>query len=499
MLKASQIQNIPRVLRDISVLLTGSLVTKIIGLAALMFYARVLSKAELAVFPIYLMLSELSLVLPSFGVMPTLIKTLPLQLKHDQDTARGLIYTSSTIVIWGTILVSVAAYIFSPDISRILLQNKIGANVVRIMTIGFVALSIGKLAEQVMWAAGRFGKKSLLNVLESIFKPTCTVVLFLTYGLVGIVVGLVLAQIIRSLLALYYIRDIVFKKSIAPYPVRSLLRQSMPFYFESFLMYFRREGDNWLVSTMLGSSTLAVYYIAKTVYANFFLIYKSIDQVITEKLAIRFHNDAGFKGAIGDCYRYITHSSIPIFLYTICILPILIVLLGGDRYLASITPSSILLAALLVQFLRIPVDRTIFIASKSENRVILTMVDTLFLFGGLLTLTPLFDVEGVAASRVVSQLGGGLFGLWFMHSKLKVILDLKPFLSSLATALPGTLILFYYWEYWEQSFGIFIAFLVITFFWFLGFIILSFTFNRDLFLLALRSTKTQLDLRINRP
>ena len=429
------LKNIPDSIRDIGKLISGNVATKAIGIAVLAFYARVLSKEEMAIFPVYIMLSDLSSLILSFGIMPNLIKLLPSLLKKDIQEAQSLITTGGLLIISGTAIVSGFVFFFSDQINRLLLNNRLQTETIQIMTVGFIALSISKVAEQVLWAAGRFGYKSLLTVGESLVRPCCTISFFLLFGIKGLVTGIVLSQIIKAAMACFWIRDIYFVDYSGFYPLRRLLKQSLPFYLESYLMYFRREGDNWIVSTMLGPASLAVYYIAKTVYNSCRMFFYSVDQVVTRELASYKLNRKLLLQKAYDVHANISLFSIPGILLVITLLPLAVPIIAGIAYQAAITPATILLLALLVDFQRISISRTVFVTLNPGTRFYITLIETLVLLPSLFILSYMFGSSGIAGARLLSQVIGGVVGYWILFRKLSFTLEYKAIIILFFTSV----------------------------------------------------------------
>ena len=107
---------LPSSIQDLGKLVSGNVATKAIGIFVLAFYARVLTKEELAIFPIYGMLSGLTPVILSFGVKANLLKWLPSLLKKNMPEARRLVASSALLSVSGTVIVSGFVVIFSSTI-----------------------------------------------------------------------------------------------------------------------------------------------------------------------------------------------------------------------------------------------------------------------------------------------------------------------------------------------------------------------------------------------
>src|SRR5210317_1297032 len=104
---------IPRSMQDVAKLISGDIGAKVIGFAVLIFYTRVLSKEEMAIFPIFLMLSHLASLVFSLGIYPILLIELPSLFRKDFQHARSLFYTGGFLLVLGTSLVMMLFILFS--------------------------------------------------------------------------------------------------------------------------------------------------------------------------------------------------------------------------------------------------------------------------------------------------------------------------------------------------------------------------------------------------
>ena len=57
--------------RDVSSLLSGRVIAKPFGVASTMLFARILSKDEMAIFPVFLMLAGIANLVLTFGIFST--------------------------------------------------------------------------------------------------------------------------------------------------------------------------------------------------------------------------------------------------------------------------------------------------------------------------------------------------------------------------------------------------------------------------------------------
>ena len=76
--------------RDVSSLLSGSVIAKPFGVASTTLFARILSKDEMAIFPVFLMLAGIPNLVLTFGIFSTFMRELPPLFREDEAQARSL-------------------------------------------------------------------------------------------------------------------------------------------------------------------------------------------------------------------------------------------------------------------------------------------------------------------------------------------------------------------------------------------------------------------------
>ncbi|HEY5048125.1 MAG TPA: oligosaccharide flippase family protein [Rhizomicrobium sp.] len=421
--------------KDVVKLLSGSLVAKVFGIGAVMLFARVLPKDQMAIFPAYLMLAGLSTLFVTFGIYAAFVREVPSLLRTDEARARSLVMTGSGVILAGTLIPCVAAWWWSDAIAAFVFKNAAQGWVIRIMVPGFLAYVVSKTADQIMWGRAQFGATSILQILESIVRPVATVALWFWLGYRGIVFGLVIAQFVMAAVAFWCVRDMFLGPLPALYPLRKLFSESMPYYIGNYLSYLRGDGDSILVS-FLGPAALAEYYIAKTLFTNMALVWAAVDRVAAERLA-RFALTESFADKVRALHVRICQMMIPFDLLAIAVAPGALVVLAGARYSNATWPAIILLVAMLVQFISIPYDRAVYVSLSGMIRLKFTILEAVVVVVSAAILVPLAGVTGVAAARIIAPLGVCIFGAWIMRRHLGLVLPLRPMLLALATAAPG--------------------------------------------------------------
>ena len=425
-------------LTDVSKLLSGNLLAKILGVASLMLFARILSKEQLAVFPAYLMLIGLANLFLSFGIYQYFLRTLPLLFRRDFSEARSLIATGSLIILAGTIPVVALAIAFRDKISGFVFDDPHKGWIVVYASIGSLAYAVSKIVEFLMWARGQFTQTSIIQVAESVVRPVLTIGLFFAIGYSGIVLGLTLAQFIIAMLSLYSQRDLFAGGMPRLYPLGRLFKQSTPYYLESYLWYVRGDGDTLLVSAFLGPVYLSTYFVAKTLLTNLLVPWAAVDKVALERLARDGADDARFDERVRRLHHRLAQTAIPGVLFLIAFTPYLVVVMGGVKYANSAIPAMLLLLVGLVQFQVIALDRALFLAGSPMVRLTKTAVESFASLAAAFALAPLLGIVGVAAARVVGPIAGAAYGLFILARHFSIRLPLWNVAVPTFTALIPT-------------------------------------------------------------
>lgn len=428
--------------KDIFKLLSGSLLAKIVGIAATMIFARILTKQQMAVFPIYLMLAGICNLILTFGIFSQFIRELPRLVREDNNTARSLVITAAFFISLATLVPAIVAQFFSGAIAEYTFRDRAQSYVIEIIGLACFAYAISKIVEYVMWGRAQYSATSIVQVFESVVRPLCTICLYLLLGYKGIVYGLALAQFLVAALGIYLIRDILIGPWPAMYPLGKLIKDSGPYYIGNYLAYFRTDGDQLLVNLILGPARLSEYFIAKTLYLNASLIYSAIDKVAVERLArSTLAKDFGEKAQ--QLGLQVARTAVPFTLLIIAVTPWAMAILAGPHYGGATWPAQILLAALLVRFVLIPIDRSVYLIVPGYIRVSYAVVETATVMISAVLLAPAMGITGAAVANLLGYCVTGAFGFVMLRRTSEIDYSLWPAGKMVLAALPGTIVAYF--------------------------------------------------------
>jgi len=392
-------------------LASASVAVKFLGVLMIALFTRFLTKEELAILPGYEMLAALSGIFFGFGLQPTFMRLLPAKYAEDYEEARGLIYSGGLMLVTGSLVFAAGVFLLADRLNPILFKGQDFGYLIRIISLGFFFISLKNVANLVLWSKSRFDKISVVQITAAVGRTVLVGGLMLLGGVKGMTVGLVLNEILCAGLSLYFIRDLLHGPRVRLYPMGTLLKRSLPFYFEGFLIYFRSQGDNWIVATMLGPSTMAIYFVAKRLPGMMLMFIESLDKVVTSEISARRKNPAEMQSYIQRLFLVNAHITLPGTIFVMGMAPLFILVVAGQEYLASVIPCIILCAVLPLQALQIPLGRGIFVIHPPMFRVVMTVVETVVLLLSLFALAPLLAENGIALSRLVAAGGALLMAL----------------------------------------------------------------------------------------
>ncbi|MBU8869987.1 MAG: oligosaccharide flippase family protein [Gemmatimonadales bacterium] len=431
-------------------LLSANVGTKILGVLTLAFFARYLSKEELSILPVYEMMAALAAIFFGFGIHPTILRLLPDKLENEPEEARGLACTSGLILLIGSLCFSVSIFVLADRASLILFENIDFSQYLRILTLGFFFAANRNTTQYFLWASSRFDKLSVVRIVAAVGRTIFGVTLLLMNGLKGLAIGLVINEGICLFLSLYFLRDILFQGGIVWHSPSDIIKRSLPFYFESYLIYFRSQGDNWIVATMLGPAAISTYFVAKRLPQMLLMFRESVDKIVTSEISRRKSDPQGIRNYIHDLYGVLAHTATPFVWLLVGLLPSFIYVIAGREYSGAIIPGILLCFLQLNLFHSIPLGRGIFITRPPNTRVILTSIESVILIALLFTLSPILEESGVALSRLSASWLGLSISYFLMRKTLRIEIPWRQFmLSGLASGLMGGTILVL--SFWRDS------------------------------------------------
>jgi len=380
---------------------SGQVIFKVSSIVFLIFYARVLTPFELSVLPIFAIIGGMSTLLFNFGLFPTLIREVPKLLEKDKSRAISLLHTS------------------------------------------FFLSGLNQILTYAMRATSEFGKMVLRNITLGIAQRLLGIALFFIWGIKGLIIGFNLGIGIGVVMSLYFLRSYIFRR-FRWYPIKKLLKFSFPYYIESFLMYFRSQGDQLIVGTFLSPAALSAYYVARRLFANLDLFRESIAQTIAPALArISDSKQQRIEQSFKKINNLLSYFAIPLCFLAASLSFAFVNLVGGEKYLNAMFPAAILCFTLLLYFFLGPLNGAVLVLGKPVERFKITAVQSFSILLFLTLLIRNFGISGAAFSQLLAITVTLVYSYFTLRKLMVIRLDIRAIGNSFfASAVMASVISF---------------------------------------------------------
>ncbi len=410
--------------RAIGALASAETISRAAGIVVIGVVSRLLTVEDLAILAVFEMLSALAPVAFGFGVLTISMKKLPaLIIEHAPSAmrlARSVVYVSG----FGVLAFCAFAYLWSGNLSTMMLDSDKYAEEIRFLTLAVAASGLSRSLAQIVLTAGKFNWLSAAQVAYSAVGLVAIVPLVNFYGVFGLAVGVLVRESAGLLLHFLMSVQLGLWKRVEGVPIVPLVREALPFYAESYLMYFRTHGDSWYVSQVLGPKILAIYFIAKRFHNIAFAGLSVIDKVCTRAIALRKNRPDSVARIVALLFEGFGCAFGPAFAMLICMLPWLIGLFVGEAYESAFVPAAILLIVVLVRLMTMPHGRALFVLMAPVERLKVSIVETVALFVLLAMASIHADGTTVAVSRLVAVCIAGFYSYMALRRVIAIKLNL---------------------------------------------------------------------------
>lgn len=414
-------------LKDFSYLVSSNAFLKIMGIVSVMVFTRYLEKEEIALIPLFVMVETFSTQVFSFGVLHTLVREVPHLLnKNKVRDVHSYIANCLVIIVPGILLFSFLFYAFSDAIAYFFFAEYTFVPHLELMAVGVFFAGINKAFSYVYWCLSRFQQESKRMVLVGILRIATGITFVILWGAYGLIASYVLTSFINTIVYVYNLKDVLVIKSFSFYRLKNLIKESVPFYLEGYVVFFRAEGDQFFVASMLGPEAMAIYYIAKKPQEVLVSFFYSLDRVLTTSLAkLKAHKEQ-FNNKINSIITLNNYLLFPLIFIAIGITPFLIEIVAGKGYEAAVVPSIVLLLWLLIQVSwKTVLGKSVFILKPGVVRLKVNFVETVSLLVMMVLLGNFFGLLGMVAGRVFAALVGGICCYYFVKNDISIHIDTK--------------------------------------------------------------------------
>jgi len=416
------------IFKHISLLIGSQLGQKIVGFFALIYYARILTVEQLAVIPLFAIISELSIVLFGFGIQAYVFKELPLKLEHETESAVGIIKKSLMISFYAGGAMALIIYATVINVDEFLGMKNFTANELYYFLIGVVFECVTIMQQRILAAVTMFKTLSLIGIIKSVIRPIMLITLYYYNGITGFMFGIMISSIMNYGVTRYALRKYLNKKiSYKSITAGAIFVNSWPYFLESLVMFMRRQGDQILVSSILGTGMLGVYFVAKRYADLAWVIVTATDTVITPFLSKKTKSSPSqFSENFRDLFAVGIFVSVPMALAMAVMVPFYIFIMSYEKYSIAIVACVILVFRIIPDILRgVIIGRSVFVWCDPKTRFKFTLLDTVILLPLMYFGAHLGGLAGVAVAPLLASMVSGFYGVLLLSKVTQIIMPIK--------------------------------------------------------------------------
>lgn len=418
-----------RALKDAGKLYGAQLLAGAFAVVFSAWLARNLPSAELALWPVCIVLAGIVQVASGLGISDLLVRSVPALLKGDKaEEAAALLRTGLVISMAAALLVTGVLVIAAGEVSRFLLDNQVDALLVRMLGAAVLLTAMYKHLERALYAVQEFGKVAFIRLLSQICRPCLAVVLYILVGIKGAILALSAVPLFATVAAIICLWPYLV---VWGYPHRSryVVAQALPFYAASLADLGTSRLDYVIVGALTTPAKLAAYYIARKLADYLRLLNTSVMEAIEPKLAEkRGQPKPEIEVAFATCSRYLLLGLLPLHVGLAITAGPIVTLYAGDRYPEAGPIMSLLSLAMFAQ-----VVASLYRANVKlfANRWHLTVLDGT---AGVISvgLSALFVLKlgaiGAAAGQAAAYMAQGAIAIMLLRQVFTLRWDTKAVL-----------------------------------------------------------------------
>jgi O-antigen/teichoic acid export membrane protein len=399
--------------RSAASLLASRLAVAGIALLFLGVSTRLLTIEQMAVFAVYNTLCGLLTVVCSLGMLASCLKQVPgLRAEGRADRAARLISGSLTIYVAGAAIAGILLWLAAEPIGRLMLKRPGFGGDVRAAVLAALCFGLYEAAQLLLASLQRFGRQSRDNVAAALVQRLLSLGLFFPFGLKGYLAGFALGSLAGALSGGRAIWSFLREHSgerPRPREIGADVAYASPLYVDGYFRYTYMQADQLLVGIFLGPAELSIYFVAKRFLAYGQLLVSSL----VDPLVARVSERAGDAQAVGRTFdtslRWMVLVFVPLAALLAAVSPLLLRIVGGERYAGGALPLALLMLSLPVYALFAQAGAFVYALGRPRDRLLANFISASVQAGAMLALAPWLGLAGLAASRLAG-FGAGFAG-----------------------------------------------------------------------------------------
>lgn len=396
--------------KGVGELFLGQVASKVFTFAFLIIFVRLLGRDELAILPLFYAASGASTLLFSFGIPVTLVREIPRLRVAEPEKMHSLLFTAFMLVIVGIVSSALLTILFEEQILGLFFSSLGGLIEFKLIAAAMLIGGWKTLLTFILKSLQMYRGMAIFTASNNLLYRTLGLTGFFIAGINGLLTGFLLGTLITNLYCTWKISHFIFKVR-EWYPLPELLKISWPFYFEAYLHYFRAQGDVLIVSSLMGSSALAILFVAKRLYDLMMTINTNIGHVMAPSLSqLLGHSlESAIKG-YSRMRSLIPLAVIPMGLFAAGLSYGFIDVIGGTEYARDAwLPAALYCGSTILHSLVGLRVSAIYVFGRPADRLKITISQFAVYSSLLYLLVMQFGIIGAPIAQIVSYIVGLIY------------------------------------------------------------------------------------------
>lgn len=390
--------------------LAGSrIAVALLALVFLAISARILSVEEMAAFAVYNIFTGLISVVGSLGLLAGAVRSLPGLTASGRDAEASAVARLATKVqlfaggAWTAVLVLTAG-----PIAAWILEAPERAGNVRLSAVAALCFGLYEASQLLLNGLQRYERLASNYVVTALAQRALSLALFFLMGFPGYLAGFALGSLVGVAYAAPAIAGVMrARPETPPGWAASQIRYCMPFYADGYLRYLYMQADQVIVGVALNPTALAIYFIAKRClqYSQLF-VQSLLDPIGTRAAAMRETQPESIARFFARSRHMFLCLLIPVSIFLAAGSPLLLAIIGGERYAAAEIPLALLFLTMIPFALFSHLALFVFVLGRPRDRLATNLTATVGQLAPMLGLIPWLGLPALALARGIGFTAG---------------------------------------------------------------------------------------------
>jgi len=419
---------------------SGDFIARLIATIGSIVIARLLTPDEYGVIGIALIFPYMFSALTDLGMSNALIRYSSLE-NYRKYIASGLLFKLIIATIAG-----VSIFTLATPLSIVLTRPYI-APMLRVLSLYTFSYIVFSATTQIFTGRGKYWKRSLLVILQNIFRVSISIALILIgLRVYGAIWGFSISYTLTTLIALVFLFKYVKVFSIDFNVLKEMLRYSLPLYIPVILGIPIGQYLNILLAWFSTNEEIGNYRIAQNLLTPLSLVGSSISLALFSSFPLLLNEDYKLREAVRKASIYTTIVITPIALALVVFAEPITWLIYGEAYRLAPT----YLAILALQGLLTPLGRYVignyFNAIGATTMTMRIRIFSTFIGVPLATVMVMnYGIIGLIISSLISNTTAIIYALYLANRKFSIRLNIsdsaKALLAPISATIPTLIII----------------------------------------------------------